>query len=241
MKWMGRKVSAAIVSLLIVAGAWRWHDDHATRFLPDDTTAFVATVEAPPTAESPVTRGELDLLLAIQRSRTQEQVAAARADRKTEVRRFLGALGLEPDRAELPRVEKLASRVEDDVRIYVRAAKHRFRRLRPYEVEPRLEPCIDDVRGDLSYPSGHAAFAWAMSGLLAELAPEHAFALEARARQYACQRVICGVHYPSDLAAGREAAEWLLTALRATPQYREEAAAAAQELRDVLGARPAAH
>ena len=64
--------------------------------------------------------------------------------------------------------------MEDSIRRYVRAAKERFRRLRPYEIEPRIQPCIDDVRGDLSYPSGHAAYAYAMAYLLADMAPERA-------------------------------------------------------------------
>ena len=58
------------------------------------------------------------------------------------------------------------------MRIYVRAVKERFRRLRPYEIEPRLQPCIDDVQGDLSYPSGHAAYGYAMAYLLSSLVPE---------------------------------------------------------------------
>ena len=100
-------------------------------------------------------------------------MAAARADRKTEIERFYGALGIDTEAPpELPRLRRLAEHVEDDVRIYVRAVKDRFRRLRPYEIEPRLAPCIDDVQGDLSYPSGHAAFGYSMAYLLSSLVPE---------------------------------------------------------------------
>ena len=103
----------------------------------------------------------------MQSARTAEQVAAARADRKTEIDQFYGALGIDSDAPpDLPRLRRLAERVEDDVRIYVRAVKDRFRRLRPYEIEPRLQPCIDGVQGDLSYPSGHAAFGYSMAYLL---------------------------------------------------------------------------
>ena len=109
----------------------------------------------------------------MQATRTPAQVAAARADRKTRIERFYGALGIDGNAPpDLPRLHRLADRVEDDVRLYVRAAKDRYRRLRPYEIEPRLEPCIDNVRGDLSYPSGHAAFAYSMAYLLELLVPE---------------------------------------------------------------------
>ena len=129
-------------------------------------------------------------MLALQRSRTPAQVAAARADRKTEISSFYGALGISTaDHVKLPALEKVAENVEDSIRRYVRAAKERFRRLRPYEVEPRIQPCIDDVRGDLSYPSGHAAYAYAMAYLLADMAPERANQLQARAREFAGQRM----------------------------------------------------
>ena len=226
--WLG------VALAVLAAGAWKWHDDRATRFLPADTTAFVASFSAPPAADSPETRAELDQLLAIQASRTDADIAAARADRKTEVARFYGALGLGANPPRLPRVEKLAERVEDDVRIYVRATKYRFRRLRPYEVEPRIEPCIDDVQGDLSYPSGHAAFAWAMAGVLSDLAPERRAALETRAEEFARQRMVCGVHFPSDLAAGKRAAQLLMHSLHGATEYQAELEEATKELRGRL-------
>jgi acid phosphatase (class A) len=215
---------------------WRWHDDHATRFLPADTSAFVAQFIAPPAADSAETRRELDELLALQAARSPAEVSAAQADRKTEIARFYGALGLdEKNPPALPRVEKLAQRVEDDVRIYVRAVKDHFRRLRPYEIEPRLEPCIENVKGDLSYPSGHSAYAWAMAGVLSDLVPERRAALEARAAEFARQRMVCGVHFPSDLAAGKQAAEWVLRSIRMKMEYSMEAAEASAELRQALG------
>jgi acid phosphatase (class A) len=235
MKLRARWYSAIVALALLGASAWWWHDDRSTRFLPDDTTAFVAQFSAPPAPASPETRLELDELLAIQAARSEADVAAAQADRKTEIARFYGALGLDPALpARLPKVEHLAERVEDDVRIYVRAAKDHFRRLRPYEVEPRLAPCIRNVQGDLSYPSGHAAFAWAMAGTLSDLVPERRAALEARAAQFARQRMVCGVHFASDLAAGKQAAEWVLRSIRAQAKYSVESAEASVELRQAL-------
>jgi acid phosphatase (class A) len=235
MKIRSRVVLAIVALALAGGGAWWWHDDRATRFLPADTAPFVATFAAPPAAESAATRAELAELLALQATRTADDVAAARADRKTQVTRFYGALGLDAaNPPELPKVERLAERVEDDVRIYVRAAKDRFRRLRPYEIEPRLAPCIDDVKGDRSYPSGHAAFAWAMAGMLSDLVPERRAALEVRAAEFARQRMVCGVHFPSDLAAGRQAADQVMQAIRQQQEYSVEAAEASVQLREAL-------
>jgi acid phosphatase (class A) len=235
MRWL----AAPLAALIALAVAWQWHDDRHVHFLPGDTAAFVASFGAPPAVDSPETRAELDQLLALQKTRTAAEVVAARADRKTEIARFYSALGIDAAHPPaLPRVERLAERVEDDVRIYVRAAKDHFRRLRPFAIEPRLNPCISNVQGDLSYPSGHAAYAWSMALLLAEMVPERRAALEARALEFANQRMVCGVHFASDLAAGRLAAEWLLRAMRQQTEYSREAAAAAQELRAALGLPP---
>jgi acid phosphatase (class A) len=231
----------ALVALALAAGGlWKWHDDHATRFLPPVPAEFVAQFTAPPSPDSAETRRELDELLALQSARSPAAVAAARADRRTEITRFYGALGLDPGHPpDLPRVEKLAQRVEDDVRIYVRAVKDHFRRLRPYEIESRLEPCMENVKGDLSYPSGHSAYGWAMAYLLAKLAPERSQALEKRAAEFARQRMVCGVHFPSDLAAGKRAARLVVDELEKNREFQSELGAAASEYRGAVAARAA--
>jgi acid phosphatase (class A) len=134
----------------------------------------------------------------------------------------------------LRELRSLARQVEDDVRPYVRAAKKHFLRLRPYEVEPRLTPCIHDVRRDLSYPSGHATYGYVMAYLLSEMVPERRTQLMVRAREFAEQRVVCGVHFPSDIEAGRRGAEWLAQRFLQDARYRAAATPAARELRSAL-------
>jgi len=232
-----RWLAALAVSIAIAAGgSVYWHRQPPATYLTGDTAAFVALFAPPPARDSATTRRELDELLEIQRTRTDTQVAAARADRKTDIARFFPALGLRDPQTSLPRVRRLAQHVEDDIRPFVRAAKDHFRRLRPYEIEPRLAPCIDRVAADLSYPSGHATFGFVMTGLLADLAPERRAELEARGEEFARQRMVCGVHFPSDIDAGRLGARWLMQQLRASPAYRADVAAAAAELRAAMRA-----
>jgi acid phosphatase (class A) len=230
------RILTSIVATLAIAGAIHWwlQRDHLT-YLNGDTTDYVALFAAPPAPDSAATRAELDELLGLQNTRSAADVAAARADRKTEIRRFYVALGLPVDaNPDLPRLHALAETVEDDTRPYVRAAKEKFRRLRPYEIEPRMEPCIDNVRGDLSYPSGHASYGYVMAYMLRELVPERGDQLIARADDFARQRMVCGVHFRSDIEAGRRGAQWLIFALDASPEYRADANVAMAELRTAL-------
>src|SRR5204863_9609774 len=168
--------------------------------------------------------------------RTPADVAAAQADRKTRISRFADALGLQPEKVDaMVALPAFAEEIEDEIRPYIRAAKDRFHRLRPYEIEPRLEPCIDDVRGDLSYPSGHAAYGYAMAFMLADMVPERRQQIQQRAVQFARQRMVCGVHFQSDINAGLDGARWLMTRIQHAPNYAAESAAARRELRQALG------
>jgi len=242
MRSRATRFAAAIVFVIAIAGATHWwlHRDRHT-YLTGVTADFVAIFAPPLAIDSPATRVELDELLELQRTRSAAEVAAARADRKTDIRRFYGALGF-PDVADpdLPLLRALAERVEDDFRPYVRTAKDKFRRLRPYEIEPRLEPCIDHVRGDLSYPSGHANFGYVMAYLLRDMVPERESQLIARADEFARQRMVCGVHFRSDIEAGRQGASWLVTVFNGSPGYRMDANAAMAEVRAALHLPPKA-
>jgi len=236
MKFTAPRWAAAIATVIAIAGSTHWwlqRERHT--YLPGVTTDFVAIFPPPPPADSAATRAELDDLLTLQSKRTDAEVNAARRDRKTEVERFYGALGFAPGAdPDLPLLLGLAERVEDEIRPYVRAAKDRFRRLRPYEIEERMKPCIANVRGDLSYPSGHASFGYVMAYLLEELVPEREAELMARADEFARQRMVCGVHFKSDLEAGRRGAQWLVQALLASEAYRADAQSARTELRTAL-------
>jgi acid phosphatase (class A) len=227
-------IGAAWLALLAGGTTWWWHN-YVYHYLPGATEEFVASFAAPPPPESPQTRAELDELLALQRIRTPADVDAARSDRKKDVSRFYAALGFETGHApDLPRLESLMDDVEHDIGPYVRAVKRKYLRLRPYEIEPRLEPCISDVQGDLSYPSGHATYGYVLAGLLSQLVPERHAVLERRADEFARQRMVCGVHFRSDLEAGRKAAQWLASHIEDEPDYRRDANDAMAELRSAL-------
>ena len=226
---------SALVSALVfvgIAGGGIWWSHHsAFRYLSGQTGAFVASFEPPPAPDSSAARRELDELLELQRVRTPAQVSAAQADRRKDVSRFYTALGIDATRApELPKLQALTDNAEADIGPYVREVKEKYRRLRPYEIEPGLHPCIGDVQGDLSYPSGHATYGYLMGYLLSEVAPTRRAALMRRAEEFASQRMVCGVHFRTDLEAGRRGAGFLLKQMEESPAFQRDLAAARSEL-----------
>ena len=97
------------------------------------------------------------------------------------------------------------------------------RRPRPFLSDSAITTCIPNderLRASFSYPSGHAAlgFAWAL--VLAELVPSRADALIERGRDFTWSRVVCGVHYPSDIEAGRTVASAAVARLHADAEFR---------------------
>lgn len=191
---------------------------------------------APPAAAgSPRTRVELDELLAIQAHRTASEAELARRDAVRSIFRFAEALGHAPgfEAERLPRTLALFQHLGADEVAVLAPAKREFGRPRPFTLESRLAPIVDRPRSG-SYPSGHAMWAYTTALVLADMVPERRAPLLARADQYARNRTVAGVHYPSDVQAGRLAGTALAALLFKCPAFEREESAARRELRAAL-------
>ncbi len=113
-------------------------------------------------------------------------------------------------------------------------AKDHYQRLRPF-AEYKDSSCTPDEEARLvrdgSYPSGHAALGWAWALVLAELMPERADAVLQRGYAYGQSRMICGVHWQSDVDAGRVVGAAAVARLHAHPVFLAQLGAAATEVR----------
>jgi acid phosphatase (class A) len=154
--------------------------------------------------------------------------------------RFSGALGVDLDAAKLPIVIHLLNRLERDVLDTAFDAKVYFNRPRPFQRFAVEHVCGESVppqpeahpKGDFSgstYPSGHTAFGWGVALTLAEVAPDRAQILLARAREYGESRMVCAVHYPSDVAAGELIATAVVERLHSVPEFTRDLTCAQQE------------
>jgi acid phosphatase (class A) len=111
--------------------------------------------------------------------------------------------------------------------------KFQYRRLRPFVADSAITPCIPNderLRTSYSYPTGHGALGLGWALVLAELVPSRADAIIERGRDFGWSRIVCGVHYPSDLSAGHIVAAAAIARLHADPDFQREFAAARAEL-----------
>ena len=147
---------------------------------------------------------------------------------------FSCALGIVISEHTTPHLNMLLWRTLADVAATGSKAKRAYKRIRPFVVlkAPTCTP-TDEVRlagDDDSYPSGHAAIGWAWALVLTQVAPDHADALLARGRAFAQSRGICGVHWKSDIEAGRLVGTATVARLQANPTFDAQAAAAHEEI-----------
>ncbi len=202
----------------------------------DATTLDLSRVLPPPPGDdSEITRNEIALMLKLQQERTPEEAARARADVSYSVFRFADAIGNPKNfNAEtLPRTRSLFRKVTYEEGAVVQAGKRGFKRPRPFVLEPRIEPIVRRPTND-SYPSGHAMWSRVVGLVLADMLPEYSDRIMARADEYASHRVVAGVHYPSDVEAGKHAGTALAAFLFASPAFQPDYAEARQELRAAL-------
>jgi acid phosphatase (class A) len=189
----------------------------------------------PPANDSETTRSEIALMLKIQQERTPAEAARARADASYSVFGCADALG-NPEvfnANALPKTNSLIRKVTYEEGAVVQAGKRGFKRPRPFVLESRIEPIVRKPTND-SYPSGHAMWSRVIGLVLADMLPEYSDKIMARADEYASHRVIAGVHYPSDVEAGKHAGTALAAFLFASPAFQPDYAQARQELRTAL-------
>jgi len=82
---------------------------------------------------------------------------------------------------------------------------------------------------DDSYPSGHSVRAMMWARILAMIAPDQEQALLQRARLVAYDRVLGGVHYPTDVAAGMSLGNRIADELAQSPAFQADLAKARAE------------
>jgi acid phosphatase (class A) len=181
---------------------------------------------------------ELAELHRIEAARSPAELAQAMADDKTkDVTIFSTALGPNAGLLDGPAVTRLFLMVRVEEKRDADAAKAFFRRNRPWIVDPALQSCSRHDEPASSYPSGHTTMGYAMAAILARLMPMHGQAIMARAADYARDRLVCGVHFRSDVVAGQALGMIVAERLMEDPGFRASFAAAAEEIGAAKGRR----
>lgn len=185
----------------------------------------------PPAPGSIQSRIERDELAVVERSRTAADIAAAKSDSETKnASIFRDAIGPAFDLDRLPQTALLMAMVRESEKAAADRAKDYFKRPRPWIANPRIGACSRADEPLSSYPSGHATMGYSMAAVLSRLVPQRAPAIMARAAAYAQSRIICEVHYRSDVTAGEALGLIVAERLMQKPEFRDQFNRARAEL-----------
>ena len=89
-----------------------------------------------------------------------------------------------------------------NVETLINSAKSYYHRSRPYILDARIQPVLPKPNND-SYPSGHSTAGHFFAIILAHVCRKKRRAFLRRVESFALNRVIGGVHYPTDVEAGK--------------------------------------
>jgi acid phosphatase (class A) len=152
-------------------------------------------------------------------------------DFERSLRSFACSAGMDVTAQRMPHFTMLLRRSFTDLVFTIDRAKEHYKRTRPFAAlqGPNCTP-ESKVLAEHSYPSGHATVGWGVSLVMAEVLPERASALAARGRDFGQSRVACGVHWQSDVDAGRDLGAAVVARLHASPEFRAQLAEARKEV-----------
>jgi acid phosphatase (class A) len=174
----------------------------------------------PPAPGSMAQQADIAGVLAWQNKRTEADCARAKRTADEDYDAFWGGKSLFPE--PLPaEVKEFFGRAAGDLEASLTKMKKRYQRPRPFMAYSEAQPCIKKPKS-FSYPSGHTTFSRVYARVLGDLAPDRLAEFLAKADEIAQDRVIGGVHYPADVAAGKAFADLYFAELQKSEAYRKD-------------------
>jgi acid phosphatase (class A) len=201
-------------------------------YLDAKSVDYASVVPPVPVAGSLADTTDLEVLLRVQGLRSDADAKWANDVLKTDVFSNADIVGAWFAKDSLPATDALFKKSGLDAGDVTNVAKDFYKRTRPYTVNPEIVPCVPKP-GGYSYPSGYAMTVFVRAGVLAALFPDKSAEIFSRARSNAWARCVGGVHYPTDIVAGRMLAELVVADLLKNPAFQADLEKARAELKSV--------
>lgn len=181
---------------------------------------FRRSIDPPPAPGSEGQKKDEEVLRQYQLIRTQEDCARSKSEVFVSLSSMFGQPYGPLSGSEVEGLTPFFESIRNDGDYYIQWLKKEYPRKRPFLYLEGLVPCVPkEVTG--AYPSGHATLARLFSKILANLYPTRKKAFEDRADQIARDRVLSGVHHPSDIEAGKQLGNELYQAMILSDAFNE--------------------
>jgi acid phosphatase (class A) len=184
--------------------------------------SFLKLIPGSPADGTPAAQADLDYVIALQAHPTKEQLAHAEKSVKFTVFTFAEVRGDSFTAAAYPKTALFFKRLEETADIRKNWMKDIIHRERPYQAFPELVKPMVTIEKGYSCPSGHSTRSWLDALVLGDLDPARRSDYLACAAQVNTDRILGGMHYPSDTVAGRILAEAIHDDLLNDPSFKAE-------------------
>jgi acid phosphatase (class A) len=215
--------ACAIVIALLAAGCGTFESDYkpdaVKEIAPGLLEGYLADEDLPNSLELlPPPPEEGSAAFALDEERSREALALRATPRWRQAARdanlhfpeaaeaFSGVVGIPITEEETPHLYMLLRRSLTDAGLSTYRAKNHYNRARPFMMNGQPICTPEDREGlsrDGSYPSGHTAIGWTWALILCEIFPEETDEILARGREFGESRMVCNVHWQSDVNEGR--------------------------------------
>ena len=209
-------------------------------FIKPSDINVTALLPAPPAVGSTEAASELETVLRLQAGRSEAEASRAQFEAKLTPAAFQSVLGKDFTAENLPLLFALLTDAAADSKGMTDPAKALYGRLRPQYVDSRVKPSITGET-DPSFPGGHATRGMLWASILIEIVPERKEALLKRGAEIGWDRVIAGVHFPSDIYAGRVLGLVQAQAMAREPAFQAQLAKAKAEFQAFMKTHDMAH
>ncbi len=190
------------------------------------------TLLTPPFLDATGQQKELDYIIELQKQPSPEEVKRAAAEGPLNYEFIMQSVDPSLSRTSHPALFHLLDRVSDTAGGITGQAKEYWHTKRPYLTDARIKPLIGEEHSP-AYPSGHTSGTFTMARVLGMIFTEKRTAFMARAEEVAQHRVLVGLHFPTDVAGGKELGALIIGALTQNEQFQKDLEAAKQEAANI--------
>jgi acid phosphatase (class A) len=122
---------------------------------------------------------------------------------------------------DLPKTAALLREVTREATKITDVPKQKVNRTRPPLANPEIHPCVP-LEHTGSFPSGHATRGIVWATIVAEIFPDDHDKIMALGKQIGDDRVLAGMHYLSDVAAGQKLGAAIAQKMLADPDFQTQ-------------------
>lgn len=201
--------SLALIASLSLGGCVTYNGVNVSvpAALAQNSTAPIewkAILPPPPAADSKLQALEMEEVKSYQNNIDEARLNLARNDNDIDFfKAYSSVIGKDFTPDNYPKTKLMMDYAITYTGLNLKQAKDAYSRNRPFIEDKNVKLCVEKPPTGSSYPSGHSASGWISANILARVFIDKSDAIFARGLDYGKSRIICGAHYPSDVAMGR--------------------------------------